>query len=232
MSIAAIAVDERVVHLRQHRVAPAREALDERDLPQRPRAVQPARHLGADELGELRVAAGRRQPRHAHVPADVEVVVVDPDRVGDPRRGVLQALAVARNEVQPRADALDQPLVADPGRSNTSTPPTAMLTGPCSAASEDRSAGERSSAIASTLSGKDDRVRGVVDEHVAVHVRVRPARVRMLLHRRRWAADASVTFQCCQYTPNSVRILPSEKVTWHRRCRCDVRATSRCVSTI
>ncbi len=29
-----------------------------------------------------------------------------------------------------------------------------------------------------------------------------------------WAADASVTFQCCQYTPNSVRILPSEKVTW------------------
>jgi plastocyanin len=28
------------------------------------------------------------------------------------------------------------------------------------------------------------------------------------------AADASVTFQCCQYTPNSVRILPGEKVTW------------------
>src|SRR5437763_11707925 len=31
---------------------------------------------------------------------------------------------------------------------NTSTPPTAMLTGPCSAASEDRSAGESSSATA------------------------------------------------------------------------------------
>jgi plastocyanin len=27
-------------------------------------------------------------------------------------------------------------------------------------------------------------------------------------------ADASVMFQCCQYTPNSVRILPGEKVTW------------------
>src|SRR6476659_4595222 len=31
--------------------------------------------------------------------------------------------------------------------SNASTPPTAMFTGPCSAASEDRSAGERSCAI-------------------------------------------------------------------------------------
>lgn len=27
-------------------------------------------------------------------------------------------------------------------------------------------------------------------------------------------ADASVAFQCCQYTPSSVRILPGEKVTW------------------
>jgi plastocyanin len=27
------------------------------------------------------------------------------------------------------------------------------------------------------------------------------------------ATDASVTFRCCQYTPNSVRILPGEKVT-------------------
>jgi plastocyanin len=29
-----------------------------------------------------------------------------------------------------------------------------------------------------------------------------------------FATDAAVTFQCCAYAPNSVRILPGEKVTW------------------
>ena len=65
----------------------AGDALDDRQLPQRARAVQAPRELVADELGQLVRAAGRRQRGAAHVPAEVELVVVDPDRVGHPARG-------------------------------------------------------------------------------------------------------------------------------------------------
>ena len=51
------AVDERVVHLGQQRGAVALEAVDHVQLPQRPRAVQPARHLARDVGGELVVGA-------------------------------------------------------------------------------------------------------------------------------------------------------------------------------
>ena len=107
-------VDERVVHLRQQRDAPAAQALDHGQLPQRARAVQAARQLLADELGERGVAARGGQRCAAHMPAEVEAVVVDPHGVRKPRGAGLQALAIARHEVQPPADALEHPVVAHP----------------------------------------------------------------------------------------------------------------------
>jgi hypothetical protein len=48
------------------------------------------------------------------VPAEVELVVVDPHRVGHRRSGGLQALAIARDQVQALLDALAHPGVLEP----------------------------------------------------------------------------------------------------------------------
>jgi hypothetical protein len=65
-------------------------------------------------VARRRSAAARRgQGGAAHVPAEVELVVVDPDRVRHRRRGRLQALAVARDEMQALADALEHPRVLE-----------------------------------------------------------------------------------------------------------------------
>ena len=110
------AVDQGVVHLGQQGDALATgDALDDGELPQRARAVQATRQLVADELGQLVRAAGCRQGGAAHVPAQVELVVVDPDRVRHPGRGRLQALAVARDQVQAPVDSLEHPRVFEAG---------------------------------------------------------------------------------------------------------------------
>ena len=110
------AVDQRVVHLGQERDAlAAGHALDDPELPQRARAIQAPRELLSDQLAQLLGAARRRQRGTAHVPAEVELVVVDPDRVGHTRRRRLQALAVARDEVQALADTLEDPRMLEPG---------------------------------------------------------------------------------------------------------------------
>jgi hypothetical protein len=59
--------------------------------------------------------AARRRKRHvAHVPAQVEVLVVDPLRLGHAgdRRG--EPLAVAGDQVQPRAEPFDDGVVVEP----------------------------------------------------------------------------------------------------------------------
>src|SRR3954453_22186449 len=91
--------------------------------------------------------------------------------------------------------------------SKTSTPPTAMLTGPCSAASEDRSAGERSSAICSRP--YPPRMMRRVTSHRLVTLLVFA-----VLAAPAMASDATVNYQCCQYAPASVRIAPGEQVNF------------------
>src|SRR5690242_15147428 len=87
-----------------------------------------------------------------------------------------------------------------------------MFTGPCSAASEDRSAGERSSAICSrhypgrkmrAVASSWSMLRSCVLALLACAVAAAPA----------LATDANVTFKCCQYTPDNVRVLPGESLT-------------------
>jgi hypothetical protein len=75
-----------VVGLGEDRESILGQALDEVDLPQRTVPVEGARHDPGDELFELRVGARPREGGAADVVADVEVLVVDPHRVGRPRR--------------------------------------------------------------------------------------------------------------------------------------------------
>jgi hypothetical protein len=64
------AVDQGVVHLGQQRDAlAARDALDDRELPQRAGAIQAPGELLAYELAQLMRPARRRQRGAAHMPA-------------------------------------------------------------------------------------------------------------------------------------------------------------------
>ena len=105
------AVDERVVALGDEREAVALEPVDERELPQRLRAVQSLGEQPAREVLQLLLAARRRQAGVAQVVAQVEVRIVDPDRPALVERDVGEALAEARDEVQARLDQLAQLVV-------------------------------------------------------------------------------------------------------------------------
>jgi hypothetical protein len=94
------AVDERVVGLGDQREAVLADAVDQPQLPQRLRAVQP---LGEDpprQAAQLLLARRLRQRRVAHVVVGVEVRVVDPDGAALHERRPGELLAVARHQVQ------------------------------------------------------------------------------------------------------------------------------------
>ena len=93
------AVDGAVVHLGEDRDLARLEALDDHELPERSRPVQrDPRHVTA-QVGQLAVAAGRRQRHPVHVAVDVEVVVGDPHRVVDAERHLLE-LALEHRDVR------------------------------------------------------------------------------------------------------------------------------------
>jgi hypothetical protein len=109
------AVDERVVGLREERKAVLRESLDQ---PQLPKGPGPVERLGEHPPGqplELILAAGARERRVTHVVGRLEVRIVDPHRAPLTQGDEPQALAVARDQVQPQRDLLDQVLVARGG---------------------------------------------------------------------------------------------------------------------
>ena len=108
---AADPVDQRVVGLGDQREAPALEALDEPRLPQRLGAVQPLRVDARGERAQLLLRARLRQRRVAHVVLEVEVAVVDPDRPAGLKRRERELVPVARYEVQPRPDVVQEVVI-------------------------------------------------------------------------------------------------------------------------
>ena len=80
------------------------QALDHVHLPQRPGPVEPAGEHPADELAELLHRAGSRQRRAADVIGQVEVLVVHPDRAGEPGRDAADPLPIARDVSDPLPD--------------------------------------------------------------------------------------------------------------------------------
>ena len=87
------------------------QAVDHVQLPQRPAAVEVAGLDPGGQLAQLGVAARRRQDAVPHVVADVEVGVVDPDRVGETAGHPAQLLPGPRHRADPVADLLYQPRV-------------------------------------------------------------------------------------------------------------------------
>jgi hypothetical protein len=89
-------------------VAAILEVLDQVELPERPLEVERRRHDPAHQLTKLGHRSGDRQGRVAHVPAQVEAVVVGPHRVAELHRRLGDPLAKAGDESQPRLDMLQE----------------------------------------------------------------------------------------------------------------------------
>jgi len=93
-------VDGRVVDLDLDGDVPVGQALDEVELPQGPCPVEMARRDAGDLLGELVVVAGGGQGQVAHVEVEVEIRVLDPQRVVHPEGDLDHPTAQRREQVQ------------------------------------------------------------------------------------------------------------------------------------
>ena len=104
-------VDHAVMDLGDHReVLATLEALHDPHLPERLRAIEVLRHDPRSEAFQLALVPWPRQRRVSDVVMNVEVGIVDPHGMVL-ERDERQALAVARDQVEPRvhvaADAID-----------------------------------------------------------------------------------------------------------------------------
>ena len=89
------------MNLREQPHASVLETVDQVELPQRLGAVERAREDPSDLLGELRIRGRRGQRQLAHVVLQVEVRVVDPVRVVEPERDLLQAPSEGLQQREP-----------------------------------------------------------------------------------------------------------------------------------
>ena len=92
-----------MVHLAHNREAPALETFDEPQLPQGPVTVERLGQNASHQAFEGAVASGSRQTGVTNVIREIEVVVVDPDRMVYERREA-EFLPVAREPVKARFD--------------------------------------------------------------------------------------------------------------------------------
>ena len=100
-----------MVGLRQDGETVTLQAVDEPELPERLAAIELLREDAARERPELVLATWRRQRREANVVVKVEMRVVDPLRPPLAERHERELLPVARDEMQPPPDALDELVV-------------------------------------------------------------------------------------------------------------------------
>jgi hypothetical protein len=102
-----------VVDLGEEADAPVPQAVDEVDLPQRPRPVQRPGHDPGQDLRDLALGARRRDRGLAHVVVEVEVGVLDPVGQVEAERHLDEPPAEGRQQVQPLGDDRPQALRAD-----------------------------------------------------------------------------------------------------------------------
>ena len=95
-------------------VIPTTKSGDDGHLPQGLAHVERSRQVPHHEPAQARAVARRRQHLPTNVSAEVEVGVVDPDRVGDVERHAADLLAVARHQVDALSDRLFDALRAPP----------------------------------------------------------------------------------------------------------------------
>jgi len=106
------AVDQRVVGLGEEREAIALQPLHQPHLPQRLRAVERLRKDPGGQSAQLPFGAGGGQRGMADVVGEVEAGVVCPQRPPGLKRREDELLAEARHEIEPRADLVEEVLVA------------------------------------------------------------------------------------------------------------------------
>ena len=111
---AADAVGHRVVHLHRERGALGAvgvvETFDQRELPQRPGAVEAGRGHRLQRVEERALGARRGEPHAAQVEVEVEGRLDRPARRSEPERRRLHALAEARDQARRAVDARAQPV--------------------------------------------------------------------------------------------------------------------------
>ena len=98
--LARRAVDRRVVHLAERGDVAALEPVDQPDLPQRAGAVERDGDEMAGQLAQLLHACRAGHGDVAQVPVEVEVGVLDPDRVVQAERHLDEAAPERRREVE------------------------------------------------------------------------------------------------------------------------------------
>src|SRR6266540_2864247 len=94
--------------LRHQRGALAFQALDEVQLPKRLAAVELSADEPSRELPQLLIGTGRRQGDPDDVAPDIELGIELPRGAPDVERRLHHSLAVARDQVHPRLDALEE----------------------------------------------------------------------------------------------------------------------------
>ena len=107
------AIDHRVVRLGEQREPSALQPLDQIHLPERTIAIERSRHEATDEIAQLGIGARAWQRGPAYVIADVEFLVVDPHRVGQPPRDRAHLLPIARHESDACLDQVPEAVVVE-----------------------------------------------------------------------------------------------------------------------
>ena len=103
-------VDGRVVHLDVDGLPATLQTVDEIGLPQRTAAVQRPRMQPCRLHCQLAIITRRGQRQLADMELDVEIGVLDPVRLIQPKGHLHQAAAKQRDQMQPGLDELGQPL--------------------------------------------------------------------------------------------------------------------------
>src|SRR4051812_22512242 len=99
--------------LRDDRESAVLETLDEIDLPQRPVAVELAGLHPTDQVAELIHASRPGQRASPYVVVDVEVLVIDPDRVGEVAGHHPDLLPIAGHQADAGGDEIAERLVVE-----------------------------------------------------------------------------------------------------------------------
>ena len=94
------AVDQRVVDLREQRLLPVLQPVDQIELPERARPIERAGDDAGDLLGELLLPTARRQSQLAHVEVEIEVGIVEPVGVIEPEGNLDEPPAQRRQQGQ------------------------------------------------------------------------------------------------------------------------------------
>ena len=108
------AIDERVMHFGEHSHSPTFEAVDEIDLPQRPRSIELCGHQFADEIRQCFVITGCGQVNHSDVIVGVNRRALNPPRQVDAERHINELPTELRHMRQTFEGELTNPLAAEP----------------------------------------------------------------------------------------------------------------------